>query len=262
MDEDKLRALLPIAGLGSNLHIFSSIGSTNDVCVELARSGAAHGTLVVSDEQQAGRGRGERRWITRPDSALAMSVLLRPHTSGTLLPGYYTLLGSLAVVEALDQLGMRAWIKWPNDVVVKTGKLAGLLAEASWSGETLDFVVLGIGVNVTRGSLPSPGEVDFPAECVEAVLGRSVEREALAAQILHQLAAGLTQTDPHNLLSRLEEHLAYRDQEIEFESGGESFRGKIEGLLDNGALRVVLPGGEVQQLSNTAHIRPVDLKDV
>ncbi len=260
MDESKLRASLPIAGLGSPLHVFTSTGSTNDVCVELARDGAPHGTLVVADEQRAGRGRGERRWITRPGSALAMSVLLRPVTRGMLLPGYYTLLGSLAIVKALDQLGSQAWIKWPNDVVVESGKLAGLLAEASWSGDALDFVVLGIGVNVTRGSIPPAGEIDFPAACVEAALGKNVEREALAVSILRQLAEGLDQTDPHSVLVSLEEHLAYREQELEIETDGRSFLGKIDGLQENGALQIVLPGGEVEQLGITAHIRPVDLR--
>ena len=262
MDEHKLRVLLPVAGLGSPLHVFTSTGSTNDICVELARGGAPHGTLVVADEQRAGRGRGERRWITSPGSALAMSVLLRPVLIGTLLPGYYTLLGSLAVVEALDQLGASSWIKWPNDVVVESGKLAGLLAEASWLGEVLDFVVLGIGVNVTQDSVPPPAEIDFPAACVEAAVGKNVGREVLAASILRQLAAGLDQSDPHSLLASLETHLAYREQELEIENDGRSFRGKIDGLQENGALRIVFAGGEVKQLDLTAHIRPVDLRIV
>ena len=190
MDEVKLRSLLPVGGLGLPLHVFASLGSTNDVCVELARSGAAHGTLVVANEQTAGRGRGGRSWITQPGGALAMSILLRPQASGPLLPGYFTLIGALAVVEALAEFGVTSRIKWPNDVVVETGKLAGTLAEASWSGKVLDYVVLGIGVNVTRGSLPAQDEVDFPAACVE-LEGDPVERERLTARIVGCLAAEL-----------------------------------------------------------------------
>jgi BirA family biotin operon repressor/biotin-[acetyl-CoA-carboxylase] ligase len=262
MNEDKLRSMLPIAGLGIPLHVFASTGSTNDICVELARDGAPHGTLVMADEQRAGRGRSQRKWITRSGSALAMSVLLRPASSGTLRAGYFTLLGALAVVEALDNFGVQARIKWPNDVVVDSGKLAGLLAEASWSGDVLDFVVLGIGVNVTPDSLPPAAELDFPAACVEASLGEAVEREALAALILSKLSAGLDQADPRQLVRRLEEQLAYREQVLEIENDGRSYQGRIEGLQDNGALRVLLPGGVVEQLGITAHIRPVDLRVV
>lgn len=259
MDESKLRSLLPVAGLGSPLHAIASTGSTNEVCVELARSGAEHGTLVVADEQTAGRGRGGRRWITLPGSALAMSILLRPQPTRALLPGYFTLIGALAVVGALAESGVESSIKWPNDVVVAAGKLAGTLAEASWSGKLLDFVVLGIGVNVNRGSLPPQDAVDFPAACVEQVQAGPVEREVLAARIVGCLAAELNQPDPGTLLRKLEGHLAYRQLELNVEDGERKYRGWIEGLLPDGRLRIRRQDGEVEQLGLSAHIRPVDL---
>jgi BirA family biotin operon repressor/biotin-[acetyl-CoA-carboxylase] ligase len=259
MDEVKLRSLLPVAGLGMPLHMFDSTGSTNDVCVELARSGAEHGTLVVADAQTAGRGRGERDWITLPGSALAMSILLRPQPRSPLLPGYFTLIGALAVVEALAESGVESSIKWPNDVVVEAGKLAGTLAEASWSGKVLEFVVLGIGVNVTRASLPPHEAVDFPAACVELVHAEPVERELLLARIVGCLAVELNQAVPDILLRKLEAHLAYRELALNVEDGDRTYSGRIDGLLPDGRLRIKRPDGEVEALGLSAHIRPVDL---
>ena len=134
-------------------HVTVSTGSTNADLLDLARSGAPEGSVVVADEQTAGRGRLGRAWVSAPGSGLWFSVLVRmaPDPQRGLLP----LLAGVAVAEAARRHGVPAALKWPNDVVVDGDaldgspgprKLAGILAETD--GE--DAVVIGIGVNVTQ----------------------------------------------------------------------------------------------------------------
>ena len=101
---ERLRAGLPVDGLGEPLYFFSTIGSTNEYARELGEQGAPHGTLVVADEQTAGRGRGQNHWSTPPQSAIALSLVLRPEELAPDQVGRLNAIGALAVAEAIEAL--------------------------------------------------------------------------------------------------------------------------------------------------------------
>lgn len=133
---------------GRAIEYRESLGSTNELAKQLARSGAPEGLLVVADEQTAGKGRLGRAWSTPPGSALAMSLLLRPN-----LPPYHapriTLAAAVAVCEAVREVtGLPAGIKWPNDLQVNGRKVCGILTEMEAEIDRVAFVILGIGLNV------------------------------------------------------------------------------------------------------------------
>jgi len=258
MDEKMLRETLPVNGLGEPLYVFDAVSSTNDVCRELAGSGAPHGTLVVADEQLQGRGRAGRRWFTPPGSAIAMSLLLRPGELGGNDLAALNMLGALAVVEALDDLGLAASIKWPNDVLLQGGKVAGVLTEATWQGEVLDTMVLGIGVNVHPQSVPAGVRLDFPAVSVEAQLGRSPGRERLVAAILKHIATGIERLNGQELVPAIEQRLAYLGCEVEIRHEAREITARVVGLSQDCRLRVQLAGGDERLIGSDAHLRAVD----
>jgi BirA family biotin operon repressor/biotin-[acetyl-CoA-carboxylase] ligase len=159
---------------------------------EWLQAGAADFSLVLANEQTAGRGRFQRRWYTPPDAALAFSLILRPRESEegqqSLL---FTGLGAVAVCEALERLyGLRPQIKWPNDVLVTGKKVCGILSEAHWQGEKLLGIVLGIGINVAPSSVPPVSAVLFPATCVEDCLASSIYQAPVRVDRF-QLLAGV-----------------------------------------------------------------------
>lgn len=123
---------------------YESLGSTNDEARRLAAAGAAHGTVVHADEQTAGRGRLARRWFSPPGN-LYVSIILRPETPAArfLELGFVAALAVADAVDALLPSHTRASLKWPNDVLVRDGKIAGILPEQDG-----DAIILGIGVNV------------------------------------------------------------------------------------------------------------------
>jgi BirA family biotin operon repressor/biotin-[acetyl-CoA-carboxylase] ligase len=256
---EKLRAELPVNGLGEPLYFFSTIGSTSQYARELGEQGAPHGTLVVADEQTAGRGRGDNHWSTPAHSAIAFSLVLRPEN---LMPdhvGGMNAVGALAVVEAVGELGGRAEIKWPNDVLVQGAKVCGILTEASWTGDALDFVLVGVGVNVHPGSVPKPKDLAFPATCLETALSRRVNRQQLLLAILWGLAERMDDLGTPELVQTWQDHLAFRGGRVRVEIPSGSVEGVIRGLTPNGFLMLdTTDEGRLEIGGEGASMRPID----
>ena len=259
LTEDEVRRILPIGAFGAILDFSPSLGSTNVRAIELARQGAPHGLLVVADEQTAGRGREGRRWITAAGKALAFSVLLRPQGIPADRLGTVSGLGGVSVAQALEELGGTPQLKWPNDVLLKGRKVAGVLTEAAWEGARLDSVILGVGVNVLRGSAPPDSEVDFPATSAEESLGRPVDRIQLLAPILHHLDRWCQEFGSATLLAAWEHYLCYRDEPVLVVGGRQPIRGILRGLGRTGSLLLEVAGrGMVEVRPDRVQLRPID----
>lgn len=167
---------------GWRVEVLPTVGSTNEVVVERARTGEPAGLVVVAEEQTAGRGRLDRTWVSPPRAGLTFSVLLRPQPEHL---GWVPLLGGLAVARALrDQGGVDAVLKWPNDVLVGDRKVCGLLAQAVTAPDGL-AVVLGIGLNVTtrREELPVPQATSLALEGAA-----TTDRDTLLRAVLRQMS--------------------------------------------------------------------------
>ena len=173
--------------IGRRVIYYRSTGSTNDVARELAVRGAPEGTLVIADEQTAGKGRLGRRWLAPPATSLLMSLLLRPHFLAPHQAQRLTMICSLAVVDAIVEVtGLLAAIKWPNDIVVQGKKVGGILTELGATGQRLDYAVVGLGLNVNLdfGAVEAMGELAATATSLSQELGREVSRLALLWRIL------------------------------------------------------------------------------
>jgi len=191
-------------GMWTRLDVVASTGSTNaDLLAQAGAAegpgapegpgagGAPEGTVLVTEEQTAGRGRLGRSWSSVPGGSLTFSVLLRPAAVPPGRRGWLPLLAGLAVVAAVRSAGVDAVLKWPNDVLAGGGKLAGILAEQSPDGAA---VVLGIGLNVAApdGIAPVPASAGglSPASLLGALpAGAVVSRAALLLDLLGQLEA-------------------------------------------------------------------------
>ncbi len=157
------------------------VDSTNRAAKDLARQGAAHGTLVLCDEQTDGRGRRGRSWLSRPGHGAWMSLIARPEVPAARAPEL-VMVASVALARAIETASaVDARIKWPNDVVAGGRKLCGTLLEISASGEALDWAVIGVGINILGADFPE----DLPdAGSIESVSGRQPRRAAVVAAFL------------------------------------------------------------------------------
>ena len=174
-------AALADSALYTSVEVVARTGSTNADLLAAARAGAPAGSVLVAEEQTAGRGRLDRRWQSAPGTALTFSMLLRPAAVPPARRGWLPLLTGVAVVAALSARVAAVSLKWPNDVLANSGKLAGILAE-----QTGDGIVVGIGLNVgaTREQLPSEhatslwlaGAVDLNRQAILLAVLREFER--------------------------------------------------------------------------------------
>jgi len=266
MDQKSLESRLADLPLGE-IRYFYAIGSTNDYAAAWAQEGAPDCSLVIADEQTAGRGRGARQWFTPPGSALALSLILRPEIpegGGQIMR--ITGLGALGVSRALrGSYQLPAEIKWPNDVLIDGLKVAGVLAEASWIGDHLSAVILGIGINVAPDAVP-PDDWDghherpFPATSVESVLGTPVDRLVLLQVVLTELLRWLPRLSEPKFIQAWREKLAFLGDWVQvITSETEMFEGQIINLNGDGSLRVRLRSGELKAIQvGEIHLRPVD----
>jgi BirA family biotin operon repressor/biotin-[acetyl-CoA-carboxylase] ligase len=258
MDELNLRKAISDLPLGG-LRAFEKIGSTNDVALAWAADGAPDLAMVYAEEQTSGRGRGDRRWFTPAGTALAFSLVLRPVPDEEQSLGFFSGLGAMAVCQALGLRGLHPEIKWPNDVLLNRRKVCGVLVEAVWTGEDLDSIVLGVGVNVKSEAIPTSDQLNFPATSIETEMGESVDRLTLLKDILQALIywRGLLMKDVFS--STWEKQLAFRGEQVEIQVEGFPVRvGKIEGLEKNGTLRLRSTDGQVFAVQfGEVHVGPV-----
>lgn len=218
------------------------LGSTNDRLKERAREGAPEWTAVLAEEQTAGRGREGRVWAS-PPGGLYLSVLLRPRFGAA---GLIPLAAGVSVAEALGEHGVATELKWPNDVLAGGRKLAGILAEASSSSAGLDWVVLGLGVNLEPAPEALPEEVRASAASILALTGRSVAPTEVAAAVLARLTVwyDALRAEPDTVVQAWRERaLPWWGRRLELRSGGRTLRGVAVDVDAGGALVLALDDG-------------------
>jgi len=241
------------------IRYFDSTGSTNDEALAWAAQGAPDLSLVLADEQTSGRGRMDRKWFTPRGTALAMSLILRPTPDERAHPTRTTGLLAVSLAESLRKRGLAPLIKWPNDVLLNGRKTAGILVESTWTGEQLDALILGMGVNALKGSVPPPETLLFPATSIEDELGQAVERPALLRDILSALLEWRPRLGTGALVKAWDESLAFRGQQVRVEAGsGQVVIGEALGLKSDGSLSLRDEHGRCVTVHfGEVHLRPL-----
>ena len=238
LTQETLSASLTTSLLGRTLYVYPSIDSTNTRAVELAQAGTPDGTLVLADEQTAGRGRLGRQWLAPPGSSLLLSLILHPNLQPRQIQRL-AMITSLAACQAIDKITeLEVRIKWPNDLQISGRKVGGMLCEAGLHGQHLDYVVVGLGINV-KLSPANLGELLTPATSLSHELGHEVERLPLLVALLEDLEIAYLR-----LCSGWLPHEAWRSrlatlgQEVQVGLPGQVIAGRAEDVDADGALLV------------------------
>jgi BirA family biotin operon repressor/biotin-[acetyl-CoA-carboxylase] ligase len=246
-------ALGPAPVLGANFVYRETVASTMDVARGLAAAGAPHGTLVLAEEQTAGRGRRGRDFQSPAGGNLYFTLVLRlPVDIHRRLP----LIVPVAVARACRAEGVEALIKWPNDIWVGSRKLSGMLIDAEFAAEG-PVAFPGIGINVNTDPSTLPGLSDL-ATSLRNELHRDVDREALLARVCRELEAWLAVpaeavTAAYRALS-----LVLGKPVFVHPSGVEPYEAVATAIAADGALVVTLPGGRLESVvAADVSVRPV-----
>lgn len=245
MNLETISASLTTAVLGQTMYVYPAVDSTNTRAVELARAGAPDGTLVLANMQTAGRGRLGRQWLAPPDSSLLLSLILRPDLQPRQMQRL-AMITSLAACQAIDRItGLTVRIKWPNDLQIASNKVGGMLCEAGMSGQHLDYVVVGLGINVNL-SPADLGQLLTPATSLSHELGREVERLPLLVALLESLESAYVRLCsgwlPHE---DWRGHLATLGHDVQVGLPGQVIAGLAEDVDADGALLVRMADGSL-----------------
>lgn len=236
--------------IGHKIIHYFRIDSTNDAALSLAVEGAAEGTVVVAEEQTAGRGRFGRKWFSEKSSGIYASVILRPKLSPADAPAL-TLMAGLAAHRALSAAtGLEVDIRWPNDLLVNRKKVCGILTEMNAELGRLHHVVLGIGVNVNNTTMPS--ELGATATSLRIEGGRSYSRAQILVGLLKELERYyklLKNEGNAPIIRAWAKASTYAEgKSIRVRTSTEEFQAVTAGLDSNGMLRIRRGDGKEESL--------------
>ncbi len=240
---DRVRASLTAGSIGGRIHYRVQTTSTMDDARRLAESGASHGTVVVADEQTAGRGTKGRIWVSPPGQSLHATLILRPNTE------QLTRLSIVSAVAATDAVRaattLEPTLKWPNDIQIEHRKLGGILIEAEWSEGRPKYALVGIGININFDPAPWATQIDRPATSLMIELGARQPREPVLAALLHAFDQRFAEADSAELHELWASRLNTLNQRVTVTlAGGEQIVGLAVAVNDAGALVVETETGE------------------
>lgn len=233
---------------GQELYFFDEIDSTNNYIKKIAENNASHGSLAIAECQTGGKGRRGRVWESPKGSGIWMSYLLRP-TIPPYSASMITLVAGLAVAKVLSEVsGLDAKIKWPNDIVVNSHKVCGILTEMSADPDMINYVVVGIGINVNTKSFPE--EIAQVATSVRIETGKQYSRSEIIARICESFEEFYEKfcetSDMSLLIDEYNRHLVNVDREVRISELTGEYTGTARGIDKEGQLLVELPDGNIK----------------
>lgn len=240
--------------IGREIIFFKTIGSTNTAALELAEKGAPHGTVVIADRQAKGKGRLGRTWVSPPGSNIYMSVILRPEIE----PKDATLLTIMTAVSCakgvMKSTGLKAEIKWPNDLMISNKKLGGILTEMKSDPDGIVFAVIGIGINVnSKTTKDFPPDIQGIATSIREELGKIQSRTFIIAEILketeHWYKVLLTE-GRKPLFDEWKRLSSTLGRKVRVTAGDNVFTGVAEDIDKGGMLILRLPSGMLKKISS------------
>ncbi|MDE7062931.1 MAG: biotin--[acetyl-CoA-carboxylase] ligase [Lachnospiraceae bacterium] len=260
LSENELLSIRRTAWVGEKIYYYEATDSTNIRANRLAEEGAPHGTLVVADAQDAGRGRRGRGWDSSSGTSVYMTLLLKPDIDAA-NASMLTLVAAMAVAEGIRRVsGLNAQIKWPNDIVINGKKVCGILTEMSAQMDYVNHIVIGIGINVHNESFPediartatsllieSGGEHFHRAQLIEAVW------EAFEGYYERYLAT----QDLRDLRSAYDAGLVNLGERVRVLDPKEPYEGVAQGITDRGELIVDKDGTRTLVSSGEVSVRGI-----
>lgn len=240
LSPDTLRQRLKGSMFGKRVYHFFKVDSTNRVAMDLGHTGEPEGTVVIAEEQTAGRGRAGHSWHSERATGIYVTVLLRPRIS-PVQASLLTMMAGLSAFSAIKgQSDIEPDLKWPNDILVGGKKLGGILTEMHAEPNQVRFVIVGIGINVNQEKFPA--DLSAIATSLRVETGRPQSRLELVVRLLRQFETDYNQfiaKGPESVIRRFETVSSFtRGERVRVTNGSQSYAGVTDGLSPEGFLRV------------------------
>ena len=258
---EKIKDNLNTKFIGRKIYYYDTIDSTNRIAKDIANN-EEEGVIIVAEEQTEGRGRLGRPWVSYKKKGIYLSVILKPQVP-PIKVAKLTLLGAAAVYLALDEIGINSEIKWPNDIIINGKKVCGILTEMSSELDMINYVVLGIGVNVNLGKDDIPDDLQHKATSLKIESEDEVDIMKLISTILNKFEnlyilfkenGDITQT-----IEICRDNSAVIGKEIQVLNGATKRLGRAIDINEDGELVVEFNDGKIESIfSGEISIRGID----
>jgi BirA family biotin operon repressor/biotin-[acetyl-CoA-carboxylase] ligase len=246
----ELKRNLETEYIGHEVHYFKKVDSTNEVAKKLAEEGSPEGTLVVAESQSRGRGRRGKKWVS-PEGGVWMSMILRPEIPPMNAP-QLTLVTGVAVAETLkSECGLDVGIKWPNDILIGDKKVCGILTEVSATVDMVDYVVVGIGIDLNVDVNLFPPELRSGATSLKMELEREIQSVKLVQKFLINFEKTYGDFKEGKFPEILKEWRILSTtigNYVEVHKRGRTLKGEAVGINKDGVLIVELDDGTLKKV--------------
>lgn len=243
-----IRSGLKTKRLGQEIHYVESCPSTQILAHQLAQEGTPDGTIVLTEEQTAGRGRLARKWDSAAKKGIWMSVVLRPDVVPQKAP-QFTLVAAVAAVRAIEEVtGLKPEIKWPNDILLEGKKCTGILTELQSDADGIQALIIGIGLNANQSPDDFPEELQDIATSLSIESGKPVNRQDLVRALLNHLEiyTDLYIETGFGMLKLLwESYSSTIGKTVRARMAKETLTGIAEGITDDGVLQLRTADGKL-----------------
>lgn len=246
--------------IGKNIIFFDSIDSTNTYAKNLAYEGAKEGTVIISNTQINGKGRLEKQWISEKDSGIYMSIILRPNIE-LINCNQITLITSIALCRVLKSLNLETYIKWPNDIILNNKKISGILIELSAEIEKVNYIIVGVGINVNNKSIDE--NIKDKATSIFLETKNIFSRVQIIQSFLFEFEKMYTQyiknSNFNEFLDEYKELCINLGKEVKIFSKDKEDFGKIVGITEYGQLIFLNnKNEEIKIISGEVSVRNID----
>ena len=241
-----VQANLRTKTLGQVIEYYTQLDSTNKEAWEMIDGGVKPGTVIITDRQLSGKGRNGTKWQSKTDRSLTFSVIIQPNNLSGSNSGVFPLLSGVAIVKALQDMHIKGGLKWPNDIMVKGKKLGGILCESRIQGKSINWVVLGIGINVNETANDFGNDISGAATSLYLEVGNFIQRERLLAAILNHLEVLLIElsedSESFDINKYWTPYCIHNKKNITFQEGGQNRQGRFTNIAKNGECIIEMNG--------------------
>ena len=241
-----MQANLRTKTLGKVIQYYTQLDSTNEEAWEMIDEGVKSGTVIITDRQLSGKGRNGTKWQSKANRSLTFSVVIKPNNLSGSMSGVFPLLTGVAIVRALQDMHIDGGLKWPNDIMVKSKKIGGILCESRIHGKSIKWVVLGIGINVNETADDFENDISGTATSLYLEVGDFIQRERLLAAILNHLEILLSEfgedSDSFDINKYWTPYCIHNNTHITFQEGGQVRHGRFKNIAKNGECVIEMNG--------------------
>ena len=241
-----IEANLKTSTIGKYIEYYTQLKSTNDEAWEIVKEGSQSGTIIITDNQISGKGRNGNEWESKSGKSLTFSLIYKPRTIPIEKIGLLSILAGVSVLDGLKELNINGGLKWPNDIILNKKKIGGILCESKINKKIIEWVVIGIGINVNESKDDFDSNLAKKASSLFLEIGKNTQRERVIAGILNNMELLLERFENDSINFDISKdwnnYCSHKNKKISFQKNNITHYGIFKNISNEGKCVIELDG--------------------